>query len=167
MSQLLWSLFTRSDREQIAIDFFKKEQNQWLARDSSKLLSRREKFARKKRIFVCFWKFFTVFPLFYAQERIPPHYSLLSCSFLKRDGSDLLLLFFKIERPWVNRSHRSLQKSDHEWFAPVAHGKRAMGAICSFLWANHSDEQIPDEQIPTLTVPHQCRAQYPKTMYSY
>ena len=50
--------------------------------------------------------------------------SLLSCSFLKSNESDLLMLLFK--------------KSNFERIAPVTLYKRAMGAICSFSQGNHS-----------------------------
>ena len=36
------------------------------------------------------------------------------------------------EQPWVNCSHHSLQKSNREGFAQVAHDKRAMAAIRFF-----------------------------------
>ena len=62
------------------------------------------------------------------------------------------------EQPWVNCSHHSLQKSNREGFAQVAHDKRAMAAIHFFSGANRSfvlllpkNAQIAqktDEQIP-------------------
>ena len=62
------------------------------------------------------------------------------------------------EQPWVNCSHHSLQKSNREGFAQVAHDKRAMAAIRFFSGANRSfvlllpkNEQIAqktDEQSP-------------------
>ena len=94
----------------------------------------------KKPIFlICFWQF-TVFPLLYAHcpRENCPHGSLRSHPFLKSDRSNALLSLFKIEQPWANRFHRSVQKSDSEWFAHAAHEKRAMGAISSFSRANFS-----------------------------
>ena len=49
------------------------------------------------------------------------------------------LLFFKERKELL--AFASLQKSDHERFAPVAHDKRATGVICSFSRAKHSFAQ--------------------------
>ena len=65
-------------------------------------------------------------------------HSMLSRSFKKSKGSNLLLLLFSKEWPWANRSCCSLQKNNCEWFASIAHDKRAMWVICSFSWANRS-----------------------------
>ena len=59
---------------------------------------KREICSTKLIFFLCFWQFFTAFPLFMPRRE---------------------LLFTK-ERLWANRSHPSLQKSDHERFAQVA-----------------------------------------------
>ena len=46
----------------------------------------------KKFIFlVCFWQFFTAFPLFYAQERITQGCSFVKRDWAKSDGRNLLL----------------------------------------------------------------------------
>ena len=85
---------------------FKKEQCEWFARDLSESLANNEQFAHK----ICmFHMFLTVFPLFYAQERIAP---VALCSFLKSKLSDLLPLLFTKEGPWATRSGCSWQKSD-------------------------------------------------------
>ena len=86
---------------------FTKEQCEWFACASSKSLAKNERFARKIHIFSMF---LTVFPLFYAQEQIPP---VAFCSFA---------LFLRVT--WAIRSRCSLQKSNHELFAQVAHDKR-------------------------------------------
>ena len=102
-----------------------------------------EQFAKKNLIFLCFWKFFNAFPLFYAKEWIAL-LALCSVTFLK---------------------------SDRDKFILVTHDKRAMGAIYSFSRANHSfanknqqftwktDEQSPD---PAL---HQVKKQHFKVKF--
>ena len=74
------------------------------------------------------------FPPFLCSRVNFSNLTLLSHSFLKSDRSDSLSSLFKKKRPLANHSRHSLQKSDLEWFAPVAHDKRA---ICSKTrWAN-------------------------------
>ena len=53
--------------------------------------------------------------------------------------------FFPFLCPRVNHSCRSLQKSDREWFAPIAHDKRVMGEIRFFSQANRLS-QAEDRQ---------------------
>ena len=111
---------------------FKKEQCEWFARDLSESLANNEQFAHK----ICmFHMFLTVFPLFYAQERIAP---VALCSFLKSKLSDLLPLLFTKEGPWAIHWGHTWQKSNHELLAQVTHDKRATGVIGSFLRVNHS-----------------------------
>ena len=71
-------------------------------------------------------------------------------------------LLFTKEGPLAiiaNHSHRSLQKSDLEGFAPVALYKRVTGAIRSFSRANgsfaHKNErfaQAPESKFPALKI---------------
>ena len=82
-----------------------------------------ERIARKKQSILSRKKlysfdsfFFYFFPPFYAQEQFAP-VALHS----------LALLFLRAT--FAIRSRRSLQKSNRERFAQVAHDKRAMGAI--------------------------------------
>ena len=74
---------------------------------------------RSKKIvfFVCFWQISS----FYAQARIPP---VALCPFA----------LFKEQL----EQFAPEQKSNCEWFAQVAHDKRAMGAICPFSQVNSS-----------------------------
>ena len=55
---------------------------------------------------------FPQFSPFYAKRAKRSHRSSLGRSFLKIDGIDSLSSFITKERPWGNRSHHSLQKSD-------------------------------------------------------
>ena len=85
-----------------------------IARKKQSILSR-------KKLYFCillysFDSFFYFFPPFYAQEQFAP-VALHS----------LALLFLRAT--FAIRSRRSLQKSNRERFAQVAHDKRAMGAI--------------------------------------
>ena len=57
---------------------------------------------------------------------------------LKRDLSDSILSLFTKKWPWTICLGPSWQNSKCEQFAHAAHDKRAKGAICSFLRANHS-----------------------------
>ena len=89
---------------------------------------------------------FDSFSPFYGKEGIVP------IAFLKRDCerivqvtpnktatvSNSLQSLFTKELPWTICSRHSLQKSNLERFAQVAHYKRATGAIHSFSWANSS-----------------------------
>ena len=78
----------------------------------SKRAIKTEQFLLKKIRKNCiFCMFLTVFPLFIQRVNRFRH-SSLSCSFFK-------------DRPWVNRSGPSEQKSDRERFTPVALYKRA------------------------------------------
>ena len=92
----------------------------------------------KKTYFSFVLTFFHIFPPFLCPRANCSCRSSFSCSFLKSDRSNSLSLLFKNERPWANHSHRSVQKSDHEPFAPVAHDKRATPLIHSFSQANCS-----------------------------
>ena len=99
----------KDDCEWIAVDFIKKE-----------------RFARKNILFVCFWKFFTVFPPFYVKR---VNRFSLSCSFLKIDGINLL--------SWANHSLCSLQKSDCERIDNFKKEQREQFALfhkCIALW---------------------------------
>ena len=83
-----------------------------IARKKQSILSR-------KKLYFCILLtvfFFYFFPPFYAQEQFAP-VALHS----------LALLFLRAT--FAIRSRRSLQKSNRERFAQVAHDKRAMGAI--------------------------------------
>ena len=122
-----------------------KEQHEWIAHDSSQLLSK-EGFAQKilKKIvfFECFWQFP---PPFYAQVRIAPvalrsqkRANCSCCSFVMSDMSYSITSLFTKEQPWANRSGRSLQKNNRERFAQIAHDKSGTGAIWSFKPANRS-----------------------------
>ena len=131
----LASLYKRATVSKSLTYFFKKEQCQWFTRDSSKLLSKNEPFDRKKPNFLYV---FDSFPPFYAKIANGSHCSLLINSFLNSYGSNLLSSFFTKERLWANRSSCSLQMSNRERIAQVAHDKRATGAIHSFSQTNHS-----------------------------
>ena len=80
--------------------------------------------------------------VFCAQERIAP---VLLCSVTLfeelREGFTPVALY---KRATVSSCH-SLQKSDHEGFAQVAHDKREMGAICSFTQANRFSLTINEQ----------------------
>ena len=80
----------------------------------------------------------TVFPLLYAQEKNSLCHSSLIRSLLKSVLSDSLPSFFIKEWPWVICSGLSWQKSTRDWFAQVAHDKRATGVIHSFSQVNYS-----------------------------
>ena len=78
-----------------------------------------------------FYMFFTVFHCFssFLCPRVKcSHCSLLSCSFLKSSGSDLLSLLWTNEQPWGNCSHHSL--------------KRLTVSGSLFFWANHTFAHI-------------------------
>ena len=84
-----------------------------------------------------FYMFFTVFHCFssFLCPRVKcSHCSLLSCSFLKSSGSDLLSLLWTKEQPWGNCSHHSLKKLT------------VSGSL--FFWANHTFAHKTNEQIP-------------------
>ena len=74
----------------------------WFAYDLSGLLAKNKRFAQKIHIF---HMFLTVFPPFYAQERIAP---IALCSFA----------LFK-RATWSICSRHSVQKNNREWFAQV------------------------------------------------
>ena len=77
----------------------------WRICSSHKRAIRSEKFM--------FYMFFTVFHCFssFLCPRVKcSHCSLLSCSFLKSSGSDLLSLLWTKEQPWGNCSHHSLKR---------------------------------------------------------
>ena len=81
---------------------------------------------------------FVVFPPFFAKELFAP-VALCSVALFQRvTVSKLLRLLRMKELPWVICSRLSLQKSDCEQFAQVAHDKRVTAAICSFSRANRS-----------------------------
>ena len=133
MSESLLPLFNMSDHERIA-----------LYNHSVK---------KGKFIFFMFFDNFSLLIPFLCLRAKRSCYSLLSCSFLKSDGSNSLLsLFIKVGLR-ANPSHFSLQKSDHEGFIPLANDKRVTGAICSFyerfalsLTKNKQFAQKTDEQ---------------------
>ena len=80
--------------------------------------------------------FLTVFP-FLCPRANCSRSSLLRCSFVKSDRSDLFSSLFTKEWLWANCSNRSWKKSNREQFAPVTLlDKRVMGVICSFPRAN-------------------------------
>ena len=137
------SSLKKSDCEQIALALFKKEQPwpncschsfkkrlwfQWIT------LKKRAICSKKFVVFVCFWQFVTVFPLFMARiESLP---SLFAPSLF-----DSLWSLFTKEQLWAKRSCCSIQKSDREpfckerreWFAlfhklfrTFVHKKRAI-----------------------------------------
>ena len=120
----------------------KKDRHECFTCDLSEALSKMSNLL-KKSYFLCFWKFFNVFPLFYAKEWIAL-LALCSVTFLK---------------------------SDRDKFILVTHDKRAMGAIYSFSRANHSfanknqqftwktDERSPD------TALHQVKKQHFKVKF--
>ena len=74
IKEQLWAICSRrslkkNDSEQITLNFFKKEQCQWFAHDSSEGLLKHEWFAWKKLIFHLF---FTVFALFMPKSSSLP-----------------------------------------------------------------------------------------------
>ena len=79
------------------------------------LLSKTSNLLKKITFFVGFWQFFFYFSPFWCPIANRSHHSLLSHSFSKSDGSDSFLSLLTEERPWVNRSHCSLQISDQSW----------------------------------------------------
>ena len=104
VSELISSLFKKSDRERMALDFFKKEQCQWFAHDSSELLSK----TSDSLEITCFWQFFTAVPPFYAKKK-----QIAPIALYKRvTVSELLPPLCKKEWLWTNWSCRSLKKSD-------------------------------------------------------
>ena len=74
-------------------------------------LSQKRSIRSKKCIF---WMFLTVFLPFYANRANRSCRSLLSCSFLKINRIDSLLLLFTKGQKLGNCSRHYLQKSDHE-----------------------------------------------------
>ena len=123
------------------LSWLSKQEQPWTNRSRRSLQkSNRERvnccFAHKKRA-ICLKKFFlyhvfTSFLLlspFLGPRANRSQCSLFGHSFLKSNGSDLLLSLFTKEWPWANCSCRSLQKSNHERSAPVALYKRVAGAI--------------------------------------
>ena len=128
---LIWATVSES-----LFSLCRKERHEWFVRDFSKMLSETT-IRSKKFIFLYIFDSFSLFFLFFMPK------------------SDLLLSLFTKESLWANRSHCSLQKSDRERVAQVAHDKRATGAICSFSRANrsfaHKNDrfaQKTDERIP-------------------
>ena len=117
MSKLLSSLLTKeqpwvicsgrswqkSNRERIPLDFFKKEQHQWFARDLNELLSKKERFTRKIVFFICFCQFFPPF--------MPKSSSL--CRSLKKSDRERIAPLTLFKRATVRiRSHYAWQKRD-------------------------------------------------------
>ena len=106
----------KSDCEQIALDFFKKEGCQWFACDSSKLLSKDSDLLKKNMFFYVFYSFSLHFLLFISwRERIAP------VAFDKRATmSESLQSLFTKERPWaIALFHKriNLLLIKNEWFA--------------------------------------------------
>ena len=133
---------------------FKTEQCEWSAHDLSGLLEKNERFALK---FCIFHMFFTVFPLLILKSELLLSLFLHFLFFKERlewfasIALHSFVLFWRAT--WAICSHRSLQKSNREWFAQAAHDKRATVRdllrslmtqelrecrIHSFLWANRS-----------------------------
>ena len=127
MRDLLSWLFTKERRKGMSLVALLKKSNGSDSLLIGSLALKKRAIRSKKSIFL---QFFTVFPL------LCPRANRSCCSFLKINGSDLLSMLFTKERPWANRSSRSLQKSDCERFAPVALYKIVTGAICSFPKVN-------------------------------
>ena len=111
----------KSGREQIAINFYKKERRPVIRSGFEWITVIKLAICSKNCIFHIFWQFSTGFPLYYAQEGMA---QFTLCWFLKSDGSDSLSTLFK--------------KSDREQFAQVTHDKIATGAIGSFSQTNWS-----------------------------
>ena len=98
----------KSNRERIALDFFKKERRQWFACDSSESLSKTSDSLEKKLFFECFWQFSPFvcqksesFPLLFAQPLFfnegRDRFALVAL--YKRDTmSKLIPSIFKTER---------------------------------------------------------------------
>ena len=122
MSKLLSSLLTKeqpwvicsgrswqkSNRERIALDFFKKEQHQWFARDLNESLSKKERFTRKIVFFICFCQFFPHF--------MPKSSSL--CRSLKKSDRERIAPLTLFKRATVSDSlPLRMTKEGQEWFA--------------------------------------------------
>ena len=102
--------------------------------------------------------FSLIFPLFMSKSE--SLLSLFSPSLFFKEQQKLFALFaLSKKKPWANCSHCSLQKSEHEQFAPVALYKKSTWAIFYFLRANcsfaHKNDSLEknEERIPTLPVP--------------
>ena len=104
--------FWRVTMSNLLMSLCPKEQCEWFACDFSRLLTKKRAIPLKTEKCV----FLVCFSPFYVQEWIDP---VNFCSFP---------LCFKLT--WVIPFCRSLQKSDHEWFAQVAHVKRAKMSDC-------------------------------------
>ena len=98
----------KSNREQIALDFFKKERRQWFACDSSESLSKTSDSLEKKLFFECFWQFSPFvcqksesFPLLFAQPLFfkegRDRFALVAL--YKRDTMSKLI-------PWIFKTER-------------------------------------------------------------
>ena len=110
----LVTLDKRATVSELLLSLFKKD---WFAGDLSKLLSKNKHstftICSKSRFFVCF-SFFSHFFVPKSKVLLLLFAPLL---FLKSNRSNSLLLLFTKDIPWANRSRRTLQKSDREWFA--------------------------------------------------
>ena len=124
----------RSDCEQIALDFYKKEQCQRFTCDLSELLSKKSYLLEKKVFCVCFWQFSP-----FSCQKSKSLLTLFAQSLFLKDRQDQFTLITLYKRATVrNRSHWSLQKSDREQIDCVNLQKRATGAIHSYSRANLS-----------------------------
>ena len=127
----------KSNRKRIALDFFKKEQRQWFACDSSESLSKTSDSLEKKLFFECFWQFSPFvcqksesFPLLFAQPlffkegrdrfalvalyKRDTMSKLIPSIFKKRNGSDSL--FFRIELLFRSFDHKKrVIRSENQW----------------------------------------------------
>ena len=90
---------------------FTKNRRQWFAHDLSKSLLKNRRFAKKIIFFVCFWQFFTAFPLFVPRANC-------SCRSKK-------------EWPWANPFRCSLQNSDSQFIESKSLFCSQKRAICS------------------------------------
>ena len=123
----------------------KKEQHEWFTYDSSESLSNTSNSLEKVHIFHIFHMFniFSLLFLFFLFLWVNLSCcSSLICSFLKSDGSELLLLLFTKERMWGNRSGHSWQKKAIVAFA-LFHGQ-----IAHSLTKNERFDQKIYEQLP-------------------
>ena len=89
---------------------------------------------------------FDSFPPLYAKRANLSHCSLLSRSFLKRDGIDFLSSLFTKETPWANWSRRSLKQRD--WSVSLFFTSE------SLFWSQKTSDSLeqPVIEFPTLSV---------------
>ena len=117
--------------------------------DSSKSHAKNERFAQKVRNFRMY---LTVFPLFMPISELFPVLFAPSLFFKKRSEKFPQVAHYK-KWPWASCSHRSLQKSNCERYAQVAHDKRAsVSDSLTSLFTKERQEQFPffEERIALL-----------------